>query len=92
MKQEEHAEPEDVGGVQYRITAALSTARARHEPARPAHHRPSANPPPTPIATVPNSIHTSAAYPCSHMSPTLGQPTHSHATPKSKWKNARPIA
>jgi hypothetical protein len=79
-------------GAQYRTTAALSTTRARRESARAAHHRPIANPAPTPIATVPNSIQTSAAYPRNHMSPTLGQPTHPHATPKSKWKNARSIA
>src|SRR5215208_4893969 len=73
--------PSTNAGVQYKTTAALSTKRARRESARPAHHRPSANPAPTPIATVPNSIHASAAYPCIQRSLTLGQPTHPHATP-----------
>ena len=84
--------PRTYAGAQYRSTEAPSTMRARREPARAAHHRPSANPAPTPIATVPNSIHTSAAYPRNHMSATAGQPDHAHATPKSKWKNARPMA
>ena len=52
--------PNTYTGPQYRIVAAISSTRARREPARAAHHKPSANPAPTPIATVPSSIERSA--------------------------------